>query len=258
MTSASLIVAHKEIVDHLRDTRSLASALAYALMGPAIVMLVSLSPRGQDKSMPLVILGIMSVFALVSAFVGGMNIAIDITAGERERQSLLPLLITPVTRWDVIIGKWLAASAFTLGALGLNLAGLVVVLALRAPATLIEQAATLASWAILGLAPLALLGASLEILVAVVSRTMKEAGTSLTLLIFVPMLVGMLLVFFPVGGGWWSAVPIVGQQLVIEAGLRGAPASSLQAVVLALVTTLSASAPLAAAQRVLGRDDLAA
>ena len=41
----------------------------------------------------------------------GLGLAIDNTAGERERRSLEPLLINPVTRTALIFGKWLAASA---------------------------------------------------------------------------------------------------------------------------------------------------
>jgi sodium transport system permease protein len=257
MTAAHMIIARKEIVDHLRDRRSLASAAAYALMGPAIVMLVSLSPKGQDPEMPAVMLGMMSVFALVSTFVGGMNIAMDVMAGERERRSLVPLLMTPVMPRDVVIGKWMAASVFGLGAVTLNVAGLVIVLASRAPATLATHAALLASWAILGLAPLALLAASLEILLAGMSRTMKEAATSLNMVVFAPMIVGMFLVFFPVSGGWWSVVPIVGQQLALDAGLHGAPAVSSQVIVLALVTVVCAWPLLVAAGR-LSLDDVAA
>jgi sodium transport system permease protein len=258
MASAHVIIARKEIVDHLRDRRSLASAAAYALMGPAVMMLVSLSPKGQGRAMPVVMLGMMSVFALVSAFVGGLNIAIDAMSGERERRSLVPLLMTPVTPRDVVMGKWLAASIFGLGALTLNLAGLVVVLAWRAPATLAAHAALLASWALLGLAPLALLAAALQILLAGMSRTMKEATTSLNMVVFAPMIVSMFLVFFPVPLGWWSVVPIVGQQLVLDAGLRGAPAGSSHVIVLALVTVVCAWPLLAAAGRVLSRDDVAA
>jgi ABC-type Na+ efflux pump permease subunit len=164
--------------------------------------------------------------------------------------------MTPVTRRDIVIGKWMATSAFGLGALGLNIAGLIVVLASRAPATLSVQAATLASWALLGLAPLALLGASVELLVAGVSRTMKEASTSLLWVVFTPMIAGMLLLFFPVTGDWWSAVPLIGQQVVIGAGMSGAPVPLLQILVLAAVTTLSALVPLAAVERVLSRDDV--
>ena len=52
MLSQSLVIARKEIVDSLRDTRSVISSLMYALMGPLVVGLVSLSPaiRGASQS----------------------------------------------------------------------------------------------------------------------------------------------------------------------------------------------------------------
>jgi hypothetical protein len=51
---------------------------------------------------------------LLLAFIGGMQLAIDATAGERERQSLEPLLATPVSRETIISAKILATSAFSL------------------------------------------------------------------------------------------------------------------------------------------------
>ena len=105
MRRAWLIVARKEILDHLRDRRSLLPAVAYSLMGPAVVLLVSFSPKARTDSTAGVMLGMMSVFALVSAFTGGMHVATDVMSGERERRSLLPLLMTPVGRWDVVIGE---------------------------------------------------------------------------------------------------------------------------------------------------------
>jgi sodium transport system permease protein len=63
----------------------------------------------------------LSVFTLVAAFSGGMNIAIDTIAGERERRSLIPLLLNPVPRADIALGKWLAAGLFALAGLLINL-----------------------------------------------------------------------------------------------------------------------------------------
>ncbi len=37
-------------------------------------------------------------FFILGAFIGGMALAIDTTAGERERQSLEPLFVNPVSR----------------------------------------------------------------------------------------------------------------------------------------------------------------
>src|ERR1700733_1278570 len=122
MLNQSLVIARKEVIDGLRDTRSVISSLLFALMGPLVVGLVSLAPgiKGSSGS-PLV--GLMSVFTLVAAFAGGMNVAMDTVAGERERRSLLPLLLNPVHRGDVVLGKWLAVSLFSIVGLAVNLLG---------------------------------------------------------------------------------------------------------------------------------------
>jgi sodium transport system permease protein len=256
MTAHTLIVARKEIVDHFRDRRSLISGALYTLMGPLVVMVVSFS--GQAGGKPARLLSMMSVFALVSAFTGGMAVAMDSTAGERERRSLVPLLLTPITSRDVVVGKWLATCVFALGALAINIAGVTAVMALRAPAPLATHTAPLASWVLLGLAPLACFAAALELLASAACRTTKEANTWLTFVVFVPMLVGMFLVFYPVSGNGWLALPVVGQQLVVERALGGAPVPLPQGIILALVTSTATIPVLAGAARVLSRDDVLA
>jgi hypothetical protein len=57
----SLVVARKEIVEHLRDRRSLLSSVMMALMGPGVVLLVSLSGRTRGQDSAGVILGMLSV-----------------------------------------------------------------------------------------------------------------------------------------------------------------------------------------------------
>src|SRR5690349_2921544 len=79
MLSQSLIVARKEVTDGLRDVRSVISSLLYAIMGPLVVGLVSLAP-GIRQSNPSPIPALMSVFTVVAAFSGGMNIAMDTMA----------------------------------------------------------------------------------------------------------------------------------------------------------------------------------
>jgi sodium transport system permease protein len=102
------VVARKEAVDSLRDTRSVISSLMYALMGPAVVFTVSMAVRAD--AVPT---GMMSAFTLVAAFVDGMNVAMDIAAGGRERQSPLPLPMNPVRRRDIVLGK--KRAEFSLG-----------------------------------------------------------------------------------------------------------------------------------------------
>jgi len=56
------------------------------------------------------ILTFIPMFIIMAGFVGGMQIATDSTAGERERGSLEPLLVNPAPRLVFVGGKWLAAA----------------------------------------------------------------------------------------------------------------------------------------------------
>lgn len=231
MLSPVLVVARKEATDSLRDTRSVISSAMYALMGPAVILMVSMAVHVDG-----VLIGMMSVFTLVAAFVGGMNVAMDTVAGERERQSLLPLLMNPVRRREIVLGKWLAVGLFSAAGLILNLAGFAIVfagagmrLSIGAPRLLLAVAA--------GILPVALLAASLELLISTVCRAVKEAQTYLSMLIFMPMGLGLFQVFFPAAArGWFAFLPVLGQQLQLErwiksgagdAACRFAPAAAL-------------------------------
>ena len=125
MLAESLTIARKEILDSLRDTRPLLSSLFYTLMGPGLVFMVSVTHAGND---PSVITGMMSIFLLLSAFVGGMNVSIDLLAGERERRSLVPLLMTPITRWQVALGKWMAIACFSTASVVICLSAFTLIL----------------------------------------------------------------------------------------------------------------------------------
>jgi sodium transport system permease protein len=65
---------------------------------------------------------------VISLFVGGMYLAIDSTVGERERGSLEPLLINPLGRAELVLGKAAAVLLFTLVALVETLIGFAVIL----------------------------------------------------------------------------------------------------------------------------------
>lgn len=248
MLSQVSTIAARELTDSWRDRRGLLSAAMYSLMGPGVVSLVSLAIRDQGKhgQSQLVLIAMMSVFTMVSAFAGGMNVAMDAIAGERERRSLLPLLMHPLTRLDVLLGKWLAVAVFSVASLTLNILGFALLLR-RMP-----------SWQIaLCMLPLSLLAAALEVWISTVCRSTKEAHTYLSMLIFLPMGLGMFMVFAPVAGQvWWNFLPVTGQQLQLEASMRGGELDMWRILLLMLVTAaLAALALLAAADR-LEQDDV--
>lgn len=222
MLKPALVVARKEVIDALRDVRALTASAFYALMGPLVIGMVSLANQGQrSMANTAVLAGMMSIFALVAAFVGGMNIAMDTIAGERERHSLLPLLLNPVRRLEILLGKWLALSLFAIAGLMLNLAGFAVVFSsaqMRVAVSLPRLALVL----VLGILPLPLLAASVQLLLSTVCRAIKEAQTYLSLIVFLPMAIGMFLVFFPAAqGAWTSVMPLAGQQLEMDRLLAG-------------------------------------
>lgn len=240
-----VIVARKEIRDHLRDTRSLVASAFYALMGPLVVGMVSLAVRGEKSG--AVLGGMLSVFALVAVFVGGMNVAIDSIAGERERRSLLPLLMNPLPRLDVVIGKWLAIAVFAAAGLLLNLAGFAILLKTPPPA--------LAAFAVT-LIPLAAFAAALELVISTWCANVKEAHTYLSLAIFLPMGAGMFLVFFPHMASALALIPVAGQQFVIDAITKSGQLPLLAFSAVTLTTLASAAALLAIAAKLLERDDV--
>ena len=75
-----------------------------------------------ERARAAVALGALPVLLLVSAFVLGISLAIDTTAGERERQSMEPLLLTGASAMKIGIGKWAAVALLNVGGLVLTLA----------------------------------------------------------------------------------------------------------------------------------------
>jgi sodium transport system permease protein len=249
MLNPVLVVARKEAIDNLRDTRAVISSLMYALMGPAVVFMVSIASSAAAR-LDAVLIGMMSVFTLVSAFVGGMNVAMDTVAGERERQSLLPLLMNPVRRREIVWGKWLAVGLFAAGGLTLNLAGFALVFA---------HAGMHLPWlgVAAGMLPLALLAASIQLLISTVCRAAKEAQTYLSMLVFLPMGLGMFQVFFPAAArGWFAYLPVLGQQLQLERWMKGASTPIVPAAVLGAFTAGLALLVLEVAANRLHRDEI--
>ena len=253
----ALTIARKEIVDGLRDVRSVMASLFYALMGPAVVGLVSMATRANAKpeSEAAVLTGMMAIFTLVSTFVGGMNIAMDTVAGERERWSLLPLLLNPVSRRNVVLGKWLAVSFFALAGLVVDVLGFLIVFATAG--THISAGAGRLLPGALGLASLPFLAASVQLLISTVSRGVKEAQTYLSLIVFLPMGIGMFLVFSPAAKRvWCNFLPLVGQQLQLEALVNGDGTSLFEPIVLGCLTVGLAIVILLAAANRLQRDEI--
>jgi len=136
-------------------------------------------------------LGMLSYLAIFAMLLGGMYLAIDATAGERERGSLEALLTAPMPRPHLIYGKIAATMAYMLISIGLTLTACAVALNY---VRLEEFGMSLSMGPLTTLklfavsAPLALLGAGLLTVVASFTRSFREAQSYLTFAISLPTL----------------------------------------------------------------------
>jgi len=139
----------------------------------------------------VVVLGFMTYFVLFSMLMGGLYLAIDSTAGERERGSLEALLSLPVARLSLVGGKLLATCAYMCSSLAISLMAFVVVLRF-VPLERLGMSSNLGPRTALELfvicQPFVPLGAALMTLVASFTRSYREAQTYLTAVLLVPTL----------------------------------------------------------------------
>jgi len=172
----------------IAQLRLQARGLSPLLAAPLAVNEVDVAtPAGRA----VVILGFMTYFVLFALLMGGLYLAIDSTAGERERGSLEALLSLPVARGTLVGGKILATCAFMCISLALSLTAFVCVFRF-VPLERIGMSANLnLRTALIFFAiclPFVPLGATLMTLVASFTRTYREAQTYLTSVLLVPTL----------------------------------------------------------------------
>lgn len=171
------------------------------------------------------LLYLIPMMLMLSAFAGGMNIAIDATAGERERKSLEPLLLSAAPRLAILLGKWLTATvaATIICGVGTFLFTLVPpLIPLQEVGLRMEFGWSAALLTFVWLVPLAGFAVALEMLVASFARSFKEAQTYLSLLLLVPTLPALFLVYSPLDGAWWtSVVPALAQITALLGVLEG-------------------------------------
>ncbi len=187
---------------------------------------------------------ILPYFFVLTVFMGGMYLAIDLTAGERERQSLEPLFANPVSRWKILAGKLAAICVFSIASLLISLAAFGVVGRFIPTEKLgmeLDLGLHFSGHVLVLMLPLIVLLAALQSMVAAFAKSYREAQTYLSLLMFVPVLPSILLTTMPIKAqNWMYAVPLLGQHLGIMQLLRG-DGIDLQQLGLCLAGSLAAA-----------------
>jgi sodium transport system permease protein len=198
------------------------------------------------------VLSFIPLMLMIAAFTGGMQIATDSTAGERERGSLEPLLVNPVARGVLVSGKWLAAASAAMLSVGLT-TGLSVLQLRLMPLQDLGIRFSLGPNEVLGMLaailPLCPLTAAIQTYIGTFARSFKEAQSYMGVLISVMMLPALLSSLYPIADRvWMYPVPVIGQYLLLTAFLGGsgpgllpfalsAGAALLLAIVLVMMTT---------------------
>lgn len=172
-------------------------------------------------------LSILPLLLVIAALTGGLQIAIDSTAGERERGSLEPLLLNPVPREALAAGKWLASSLFGCCALLFSMV-LTMNVMWRVPWHDLGIRFRVTDGALFSLlaliVPLAFFLSALVMFASTFARSFKEAQSYLGMLMLVPMLPGLVSTMYPLAGRPWLApVPVLGQYALAADVLGGKP-----------------------------------
>lgn len=203
-------------------------------------------------------LSILPLLLVIAALTGGMQVAIDSTAGERERGSLEPLLLNPVPRRALAAGKWLAASTFGCAAVLFSMLLTVNVmrripwhdLGIRFRVSDAELMSLLAL-----ILPLALLLSAVVMFVSTFARSFKEAQTYLGMVMLVPMLPGLVSALYPLAGRPWLApVPVLGQYALAADVLGGNPPRAIYYVTAGVAALAVAGALVMLTARLLRRE----
>lgn len=204
------------------DLRLIARGVSPELIRPVTVETIELQSSQERAAVTFMFIPIL---LLMTAFIGGQQIAIDSTAGERERLSLEPLLLNPVPRLSIIGGKWLAALSFAGASLVMTTIMLMIVLdispmqrvGIDLDIGLVEFGSMLAT-----VLPLAMFGSALLLSVSTLARSYKEAQTYASFLVLAPMLPMMLSVGSPIEPSQWKfLVPLLGQHILLTDVLEG-------------------------------------
>ena len=163
--------------------------------------------------------------ALLGSVAGAISVAIDVTAGERERGSLEPLLMNPVAAGAIVLGQWAVVALCSASVVILTLIGFKTAMQfIRSEnlSALMQFGFSEFALFIVMLLPFAAMIASLNMLAATYGRSHKEAQTYATYLAMLVNFTPIVPLFISIRDAAWQLfVPAMAQQAVMMRALRG-------------------------------------
>ena len=226
--------------DQIAALRLMARGVSPVVVQP---LAIETADVATPRSQALIFLNMLPYFLVMVVFLGGMYVIIDTTAGERERGSLEPLLINPIPRRELVLGKLAASLPFAIFALLLTLLAFYASFNIFPIEDYIGMPLEIDGRALVQIfliaLPMVLLASALQMVIATFTRSFKEAQTYVSFLPLIPALPGIALAFLPVRATVWTMlIPTFGQQILINQMLRGESLSALNMAVSTGVTLL--------------------
>ncbi|MCB8933948.1 MAG: ABC transporter permease [Anaerolineae bacterium] len=235
------------------NLRLLARGISPAISVAVPVERVNVAARETDSGAG-VVLNLLPVVMMTAAFYGGFYLAVDTTAGERERKSLEPLLLNPVPRREFLIGKFLAVFAFTLMATFLATAFFLVLLGVPQVQAFTNIRLSV-GWDVILTAvalviPVVFMAVALHMLVGSFARSVKEASTYASFIAIAGFMPSLFLSVLPIRPQpWMKLIPTVGQLYFINDVARGLPLDWIQVLLASGITLGIGIVALAVAMR---------
>ena len=193
-----------------------------SIQTPIMVKDVDLST---PQSRGMLVMMMLPYVLMITAFTGGMHLAIDSTAGEKERKSLEPLLINPVPRWQIMLGKMSATATFAFASLFLTLLSFRFAFPLLPTGALgvdLNMSATAIGGILLAVAPVVVLAAAMLTTLASLAKSLREAQSYMGLVFMIPMIPSIIFMVNPVTPvTWMMSIPMFSQNLLIGEYVRG-------------------------------------
>lgn len=218
--------------------RLLVRGVDIALLQPINLIEQDTAPPSSNAMFITMLLGL---YLLMAAFLSGLSVAIDSSAGERERNVLEILLCQPVDTIKIVLAKLACASVISIVGVVLTLTLTSVAIGFvdltQIGATFTLGGSTIAALLAL-LLPICVFASALQLFFAFQAKSFKEAQSTVTMIIMLPALIPMALTFINDKPTWLDWAPISGQSLLMEDLFKGLPINWSELIFTGIVTIM--------------------
>ena len=228
------------------------ATLSLALRGVSVQLLEPVRVQERDlagtQSRAAGLTGMLSFLVLLAVVSGALNAALDTTAGERERGSLEPLMMNPVSGIALVLGKWAAVAAVSMLIAVCSCVSFIPGQWLLRSDTL--QALFQFGWREVGLflvvlLPFAAAVSALLMAVAIRCKSFKEAQANSTGVMLAVSLLPLVPMMSQTGEEFWHLwVPALAQNTLMLRVLKGEGFDSAQVLIPLLVCAVLTGASL--------------